>query len=133
MLSTLKKAAAMLVTMTMLLTVGVGTSEAATSGSVGKGECTARISQNLLNQRSYKTATIRLNLTAFGRNASNAVVHIVMRDEYGNVIWQGDHSGGTLKLGNDHAVYRISIYDPESVGALAQEWSISEERGCTIE
>ena len=133
MLNFFKKAIAVIATSAVLFGFGINTSEAATSGSIGNGECTARISQSLLNQRSYKTATVRLNLKAYGRNASNAVVYVVMRDERGNVIWEGNHSGGTLKLGNDHAVYRISIHNPRGVGPLAQEWSISNEKGCTIE
>ena len=86
---------------------------AETSGKVGQVDgnhyCTAKLSQSLLNQKGYKTATVKLKVTdAMGWGGGK--VKMALRDGNGN--WIGEwimKNGDTIKLGNDHAVYRIYI------------------------
>ncbi len=41
---------------------------------------------------------------------TSAKIHVTLRDGNGNWIWEGDTtSGSTLKLGNDHSIYRIYV------------------------
>lgn len=81
--------------------------------------CEVRISDNLLNKRGKQYATVKLQ-TYNSPNATwlktNGKVNVIMRDEYGRHIWSGVKNGGdTLKLGDDHRVYRIYVsvyYEP---------------------
>ena len=118
--------------------------EAQTSGSFGNGTegqfCTATIDQSLMNQRSRKYAYVKLNIYKIDGKLNNwRNVEITMRDENNNVIWQGIHSGGKLKLGNDHRVYRIYVRDHKASKTFApgnvdcQRWSIEVISGCSID
>lgn len=41
---------------------------------------------------------------------SSAKIHVTLRDNNGNWVWEGEcKSGDKLKLGNDHSIYRIYI------------------------
>ena len=129
MLKTFKNFAVVLALM-MTVASFVGTAEAVTSGRIGQGECIVTLTKG-------KTVKIQLDLKYSGKNANNSSVNVIMRDAYGNIIWQGNHKGGQLKLGNDHRVYRISIgFAGRQVG-MPETWSISPvwlyKNNCTIE
>lgn len=75
-----------------------------------------RINSDLLSQRGrrYIQAKVKLNIYTIDNKINNLRgVYITMRDQYNNVIWEGKHLGGTLRLGNDHDVYRIYVRDPK--------------------
>lgn len=108
------------------------------------------INQDLLNQRGrrYIQAKAKLNIYAVGKNIFGQdkknnwqKVHVVMKDQYNNVIWEGDYkgnifNGNVLKLGNDHDVYRIYVTDirPDGNHAApysdAWQWEIVPVSGC---
>ena len=96
------------------------------------------ISQNLMNQRRYVQAKVKLNIyKADGRLNNGRSVRVIMKDQNNNVIWQGNHNGGTLNLGNDHAVYRIYVVDPKKPSGFvwsvdAVSWNIEAVSGCYL-
>ena len=113
----------MLLVCLTVLSFSVVPAMAATSSQFGSGNyCEVTISRNLLNKRGKQYAKVKLNTynsdNATGRNTSGQVT-VTMRDQYGNYIWSGVKKGGdTLKLGDDHSVYRIYVapYDKPTSG-----------------
>jgi len=94
------------------------------------------INQNLMNQRRYVQAKVKLNIyKADGRLNNWRSVRVVMKDQNNNIIWQGNHKGGILKLGNDHAIYRIYVVDPKKPSGFvwsvdATQWNLEPVSGC---
>lgn len=115
--------------------------------------CEVRISQSLLNKRGKQYATVKLKTHAAfpsSRNSGGKTI-VTMRDQYGRMIWQGQVKGGTtLKLGDDHSVYRIyvNVYNEPVTGSIFRQtiaggnnftnlgnchaWSFSNPKNCTI-
>ena len=96
-----------------------------------------RLNSDLLSQRGrrYIQAKVKLNIyKADGKLNNWRGVYVTMRDQYNNVIWEGNHSGGTLGLGNDHDIYRIYVRDPKyrQHPPLADcwQWEIVPLNGC---
>ena len=141
---------AVMLMMTMITPVS-----AATRAEFGRNSCcTVRISQSLLNKRGKQYATVKLK-THSGFNTgwnSGGKVMVTMKDEYGRLIWRGVKRGGdTLKLGDDHRIYRIyvSAYDEPVTGWIIRQtiiggnnftnrgkcvyWSFSNQKNCSIQ
>ena len=96
-----------------------------------------RLNSDLLSQRGrcYVQAKVKLNIyKADGKLNNWRGVRVTMRDQYNNVIWEGNHSGGNLNLGNDHDIYRIYVRDPKyrQHPPLADcwQWEIVPVSGC---
>ncbi len=126
-------------------------SSAQTSGSVNSSAyCTVRISSKLLNKRGKQYAKVKVNTSSlFGRKTS-AKIRITLRDNRGRYItsWV-TQSGTTIKLGDDHPVYRIYVesYDAPAKGfwgfitsadnflnaGAAANWSVTSPKDCTIQ
>lgn len=70
-----------------------------------------------------KNAYVRIYTYNRKGKKTKGEMHIVLRDEKGNWVWEGDiKSGAKLKLGNDHKAYRIYITKKEydtTVGNLS--------------
>jgi len=84
---------------------------AATSAKFNSnGYCTVTISQNLMQKKNYKTATVKiLTYDGLGKKSSGNI-NVKLTDGRGNYIGTYKKKGGdTIKLGNDHSSYRIYI------------------------
>lgn len=121
---------------------------AATSGETGSSSyCTVRINQSLINKRGRQYATVKIKTCdMLGWYNTGAKVRITLTDGNGNYIcsWIGK-GGNTLKLGNDHSVYRIYVDCCDNPGnnfisrgnnftnlGASCKWSISNAKNCTI-
>lgn len=122
--------------------------QAATSAKTDSSAyCTVRISQSLLNKSGTQYATVKIKTyDMLGWFNTGAKIRITLTDGCGNYIcsWVG-RGGDTLKLGDDHSVYRIyvSYYDNpgnnfisegnnfDNLGA-SYKWKISNSKNCTI-
>ena len=144
MLEVFRKMLVTIITVTVIFIIGDGNiAEADTKGSFGnEGQfCTATINQDLWDQRNkkYKCAYVNLNIYQMGGKVNNwRKIEITMRDENNNIIWQGIHIGGKLKLGNDHRVYKIYVRDHKRPSNFApgsvdcQNWEITAISGCSV-
>lgn len=104
--------------------------------------CTVRISDALMNKRGYHYATVKLVTRSFPGVPTNGKVQITMTDENGNHIWSGIKTGGvTLRLGNDHSVYRIYVreydYGKETAkslgnGSKCYTWEFTNAKNCSV-
>lgn len=104
--------------------------------------CEVRISDALMNKRGYHYATVKLITRGSLNVKTNGKVQITMTDENGNHIWSGVKNGGvTLKLGNDHRVYRIYVRtysDGSSINGIGgnatkcQTWEFTNAKDCEI-
>lgn len=139
-------------TLSLFGTMSISAS-AATRGDTGSSAyCTVRISQSLINKRGTQYATVKLKTyDMLGWYNTGAKVRITLRDGNGRYIcsWVGK-GGDTLKLGDDHRVYRIyvSYYNtPTSNNFFSRvitggnnfintgsscKWGISNAKNCTI-
>ena len=129
--------------------------EAATRASFSdtNAYCNVKINDSLISKKGRQYATVKLKvfsiLNGGGIGLSNhAKVQIRMTDEYGNHIWSGIKSGGTtLKLGDDHRVYRIYVkpyYEGGNNPDIIQQginfnnagkcvtWEFTNAKGCSI-
>ena len=109
--------------------------------------CTVRINQSLINKRGTQYATVKIKTYDMaGWYNTGAKVRITLTDGNGNYIcsWIGK-GGNTLKLGDDHSVYRIYVdyYDNPGNNFISQgnnfqnlgasyKWSISNAKNCSI-
>ena len=124
------------------------TAHAATSAKTDSSAyCTVRISQSLINKRGKQYATVKIKTYDMtGWYNTGAKVRITLRDGNGKYIcsWIGK-GGDTLKLGDDHSVYRIyvSYYDNPGNNFISQgnnftnlgasyKWKISNAKNCSI-
>lgn len=128
------------------------TAEAATSGKVGSSTyCTVRINQSLIQKRGKQYAKVKV-LTHEDRRTRNSkgLILITLRDERNRYITSFQAKGGdTIKLGDDHAVYRIyvSVYKKPSKGfwsriiaggdnwlnsAKCDSWEVTKPQKCRI-
>ncbi len=124
------------------------TAHAATSAKTDSSAyCTVKISQSLINKRGRQYATVKIKTYDMtGWYNTRAKVRITLKDGNGNYIcsWIG-RGGDTLKLGDDHSVYRIyvSYYDNPGNNFISQgnnftnlgasyKWKISNARKCSI-
>ena len=122
--------------------------DAATEANFGTSKyCTAKISKSLINKKGKQYATVKLRTyDMLGWMNSSAKVKITLKDGNGRYItsWVGK-GGNTLKLGDDHSVYRIYIdyYDKPGNGIITQgnnftnrgksyKWKISNAKNCSI-
>ena len=97
---------------TLIFSASLNSAEAVTKASFDdtNGFCTVSISDALINKRGYQYATVKLKTYDVLGWSSNGKMDIIMTDENGNHIWSGvKTSGVTLKLGDDHRVYRIYV------------------------
>lgn len=141
-----KKLACLMFAGVMLGSVAIG--EAATEEYFGTSKyCTAKISQSLINKKGKQYATVKLKTyDMLGWMNSKAKVKITLKDGNGRYItsWVGK-GGDTLKLGDDHSVYRIYVdyYDKPGNGVITQgnnftnrgksyKWKFSNAKNCKI-
>lgn len=106
--------------------------------------CVVRIDNSLINKKGKQNATVKLQ-TYNGNKTTKGKVSVTMRDMTGKMIWQGVKNGGdTLKLGDDHSAYKITVkpYDSGSgwfhggndfvnLGASA-EWGLTNCKNCSL-
>lgn len=131
-----------------LVPVTSTTTYAATSARTNSSAyCTVRISQSLLYKKGKQYATVKIKTYDMtGWYNTGAKVKITLRDGNGRYIcsWIGK-GGDTLKLGDDHSVYRIyvSYYDNPGKTIISQgnnftnfgvsyKWTISNPKNCAI-
>lgn len=124
------------------------TAHAATSAKTDSSAyCTVKISQSLINKRGKQYATVKIKTYDMtGRYNTGAKFRITLRDGNGKYIcsWIGKR-GDTLKLGDDHSVYRIYVgyYDNPGNNFISQgnnftnlgasyKWTISNAKNCSI-
>ena len=148
-----KKLFALLMTVIVFSTMFALPAMAVTKSRFNSGDyCTVRIDQKLLNKRGKQYAKVKLQ-TYNSENATSwktsGKVVVTMRDENGDYIWSGVKTGGdTLKLGDDHSIYRIyvSVYDEPVEGFFGfiargnnfknrgkcVSWRFLNEKNCSI-
>lgn len=97
--------------MTTMITLFAVPASAATSGKVdGSSYCTVEISDKLINKRGKQYAKVKINITDMMEWKNNGKVRVTLCDQYGNYITSFTTKGGsTIKLGDDHRVYRIYV------------------------
>lgn len=99
------------------------TASAATTGKTGSSTyCTVRINQSLINKRGKQYAKVTLKTYSMGGwFNTGAKVRFTLKDVNGRYItsWIGK-GGDTLKLGDDHRIYRIyvSYYNEPAKGGI---------------
>lgn len=109
------------------------------SGYTAKGYTTVTLNKNAGNAYIYIYTYDAMD------NKSSGQMHVTLRDNSGNWIWEGDVSSGTkLKLGNDHSQYRVYIakktYPNTVIGngddfinvGKCQSWAINCASNCYI-
>ncbi|MBP3447469.1 MAG: hypothetical protein J6K51_00420 [Clostridia bacterium] len=136
----------------MLSTFFVENAFAATSASFDSNRyCTVTISQKLMQNLRYKTATVKINTYDLTGKKTSGKVNVKLTDGKGNYIGTyTKKSGDTIKLGNDHSSYRIyiSVYkEPVTGGIIARTikggnnftnlgkcatWKITNNKNCSI-
>lgn len=109
-----------------------------------KNSCVVRIDDSLINKKGKQNAKVKLQ-TYCGNKSTNGKVVVTLKDMSGKIIWQGVKKGGdTLKLGDDHAAYQISVqsYDSGS-GVIADgndfinlgktgNWGLTNCKNCSL-
>lgn len=125
---------------------------AATSASFDSNSyCLVTISQKLMQNPKYKTATVKINTYGLTGKKTSGKVNVKLTDGKGNYIGTyTKKSGDTIKLGNDHSSYRIYISaynEPVTGGILARTiksgnnftnlgkcatWKITNNKNCSI-
>lgn len=153
MKKTAKKLVACVLTVICIMAYVQVPAFAATSAKFGSSSyCQVTISNKLIQKRGKQYAKVKINTYSMvGRFNNGAKVQVTMRDERNRVIWSGVKKGGdTLKLGDDHRVYRISLkpYEQPVKGNMFQrsiisgnnftnggkcyKWSFCNAKDCTI-
>lgn len=98
--------------LTSMLTMFAVPSFAATSGKVNSSTyCTVQISDKLLSKPGLQYAKVKINITdMLGWWGNSAKIRVTLRDQWGGYITSWVTKGGTtIKLGDDHRIYRIYI------------------------
>ena len=109
------------------------------------------VNQSLINKRGRQYATVKLSTYDLLGWSSGAKVVVTLTDYSGNVIWSGVKKATcTLKLGDDHTIYRIYVqpYQEVSSGNIFKRtiidgnnfenqgkcvtWKVSNNKNCTI-
>jgi len=126
---------------------------ASTAGKVnGSSYCTVNISDKLLNKRGKQYAKVTIKISDNMGWNNNAKIRVTLRDQYGNYITSWVTKGGTtIKLGDDHSIYRVYIerYNEPSSGnwffniftvgdnfintGKAVNWKITNPKDCSIQ
>ncbi|MBO5306287.1 MAG: hypothetical protein J6B12_05935 [Clostridia bacterium] len=121
---------------------------AVTSAKINSSSyCTVKINQSLINKKGKQYAKVKLKTyDMLGWFNSGAKVKITLKDGNGKFIcsWVGK-GGDTLKLGDDHSVYRIYVdyYNNPGNNFISQannfsnlgssyKWQISNAKDCKI-
>lgn len=113
--------------------------------------CTATISQNLMKNKKYKTATVKITTYDLSGRKSSGKINVKLTDGKGNYIGTyKKKSGDTIKLGNDHSSYRIyiSVYNEPVTGGIISSaiksgnnftnlgkcvtWKVTNNKNCSI-
>ncbi len=151
-MKTFKRLLSLTLVLIMVLSLGVNAFAATTNRfNASNSYCTVKISQSLLRKPGYQTATVKLKTLDQLGWSSGAKVVVTLKDDRGNTIWSGVKKATcTLKLGDDHSVYRIYVrpyYEPVTGGWIKQsiirgnnftnagkcvKWVISNPKNCTI-
>ena len=139
--------------MTSMVTLFAAPASAATRGKIDSSSyCTVQISNKLLLKRGKQYAKVKINTTDLAGWKNSAKIRITLRDQYGNYITSFVTKGGTtIKLGDDHNVYRIyvetynepvknnfwsKIFTGASNwlnGGYAENWKVTNPKDCTIQ
>ncbi|MBR0281386.1 MAG: hypothetical protein IJQ81_07310 [Oscillibacter sp.] len=106
-----KRLLALLLTVMVFASVFALPAMAVTKSEFNDGDyCTVRIDQKLLDKRGKQYAKVTLRTYDVLSWKTSGKVVVTMTDEDGNYIWSGVKTCGvTLKLGDDHPVYRIYV------------------------
>jgi len=138
--------------MTTMVTLFAVPASAATSGEVNSSSyCTVQISNKLLSKRGKQYAKVKINTSDLAGWKNSAKIRVTLRDQYGNYITSFVTKGGTtIKLGDDHSVYRIyvekynepvknSFWSRVFTGGsnwlnsgAAVNWKVTNPKDCTI-
>lgn len=149
----MKKFLSVILTLSLIFSVlFCENSFAATSASFDSNSyCTATISQKLMKNTKYKTATVKITTYDLRGKKTSGKVSIRLTDGKGNYIGTyTKKSGDTIKLGNDHSSYRIYISaykEPLTGGIISQTiksgnnftnlgkcvtWKVTNNKNCSI-
>lgn len=109
------------------------------SGYTAKGYTTVTLNKN------SGDAKIRIYTYDMSGEKSSGEMHVTLRDNNGNWLWEGDiKSGDTLNLGNNHRQYRVYIAKKQYVDTIigtgddfinsgkCQSWAIECTKNCYI-
>lgn len=138
--------------MTTMVTLCTVPASAATKGKVDSSSyCTVTISNKLIAKRGKQYAKVKLKISDLAGWSNNAKVLVTLRDGNGkHIISFVTKGNSTLKLGDDHSVYRIYVQkyskpvNNNSIFAFIQQgnnfinngkavnWSITNAKNCTI-
>lgn len=149
----MKKILSLLLTLSLFLSIfSLGSVFAVTSASfTGNNYCSVTISQKLMQNKKYKTATVKIiTYDLIGKKTSEKI-NVTLTDSKGNYIGTyKKKSGDTIKLGNDHSSYRIYISqynEPVTGGILSRSiksgnnfknsgkcvtWKVTNNKNCSI-
>lgn len=149
-----KRIVALLMALVMAVSLCTIPAFAATSAKFDSNSyCEVKISNKLLNKKGKQYATVKLKTYDRwpGWWNNGAKVTVTMKDTKGRIIWKGQMKGGdTLKLGDDHAVYRLyfsaykepvknNIWSKTFTGGnnftntgKCYKWTVSNAKDCTI-
>ena len=96
--------------------------------------CEVNISQKLLDKKGTQYASVKVKTYSRGGQFNNsAKIVVTLKDNKNRVIWKGQMRGGdTLKLGDDHKVYRIYV-SPYNEPAKNNIWSKTITGGSNFE
>lgn len=149
----LVKMLACILTVMCVLSYFAVPASAATSARFGNNSyCQVTISDKLINKRGRQYAKVKLKTYSLtGWWNSGGKVWVTLKDQNNNVIWSGVKRGGdTLKLGDDHKIYKIyiSVYNEPVRGGIFRRsiingnnfsnsgkcntWTISNAKDCKI-
>ncbi len=109
------------------------------SGYTAKGYTTVTLNKN------SGDAKIRIYTYDMSGRKSSGEMHVTLRDNNGNWLWEGDiKSGDTLNLGNNHGQYRVYIAKKQYADTIigtgddfinsgkCQSWAIECTKNCYI-
>ena len=110
------------------------------TGRVPGNGNTSAITVRLTNQK--KNAYVKIHGYSKKNKEKSYRFHVTMRDQKGRWIWEGDiktGSGGKkLKLGNDHAVYKLYLrheFAPDCLGwgdCCPTYWGVQCTSNCQV-
>ncbi len=149
----MKKILSLLLMLSLILSVFfVENVFAATSAYFSSNNyCTATISQKLMQNTKYKTATVKITTYDSRGKKTSGKISIKLTDGKGNYIGTyTKKSGDTIKLGNDHSSYRIyiSAYNEPVTGGIFSRtiksgnnfinsgkcitWKVTNNKNCSV-
>ena len=137
----------MVMSLSIFATVPLAAS-AETSGDTGSATyCTVKIDNSLIKKKGTQYAKVKIKTyDMLGWYNTGAKVQITLKDENDNFIcsWVGK-GGDTLKLGDDHSVYRVYVdyYDNPGNNFISKgnnftnlgsscKWEITNAKDCSI-